>query len=146
MPVNPKSKDCVADEMRRFKSGQLHSGENGPAVKSRKQAIAVALNACGKSDYVETLRSLGYPLETAEEVVAMFAEIDWEKQFDKGGGPGPEKKENYNTGTVHIKGITGARIGKTGPGNMGKLKVNSDASVLEIPRVVVVEMLKDLGC
>ena len=34
----------VKDEMHRFKRGDLHSGKGGPVVKSRKQAIAIALS------------------------------------------------------------------------------------------------------
>jgi hypothetical protein len=34
----------VADEMHKFKAGQLHSGKGGPVVKSRKQAIAISLS------------------------------------------------------------------------------------------------------
>ena len=34
----------VADEMHRFKAGDLHSGKGGPVVKSRSQAIAIALS------------------------------------------------------------------------------------------------------
>ena len=39
----------VAKVMREFKSGKLHSGKKGPVVKSRKQAIAIALSEAGKS-------------------------------------------------------------------------------------------------
>jgi len=39
----------VAKVMREFKSGELHSGKKGPVVKSRKQAIAIALSEAGKS-------------------------------------------------------------------------------------------------
>ena len=39
----------VAKVMREFKSGTLHSGKKGPVVKSRKQAIAIALSEAGKS-------------------------------------------------------------------------------------------------
>lgn len=36
--------------MGEFKRGQLHSGsKTGPKVKSRKQAIAIALSEAGKS-------------------------------------------------------------------------------------------------
>lgn len=35
--------------MHEFKVGQLHSGKKGPVVKSRKQAIAIALSEAGKS-------------------------------------------------------------------------------------------------
>ena len=40
----------VEKVMREFKSGELHSGsKKGPVVKSRKQAIAIALSEAGKS-------------------------------------------------------------------------------------------------
>jgi hypothetical protein len=39
----------VAKVMREFKAGELHSGKKGPVVKSRKQAIAIALSEAGKS-------------------------------------------------------------------------------------------------
>ncbi|CAB4144339.1 hypothetical protein UFOVP470_29 [uncultured Caudovirales phage] len=34
--------------MKEFKAGQLHSGKNGPVVKSRQQAVAIALSEAGK--------------------------------------------------------------------------------------------------
>ena len=39
----------VGKVMREFKAGKLHSGKKGPVVKSRKQAIAIALSEAGKS-------------------------------------------------------------------------------------------------
>ena len=39
----------VGKVMREFKSGKLHSGKKGPVVKSRKQAIAIALSEAGLS-------------------------------------------------------------------------------------------------
>ena len=43
MKKKPKSK--VHKVMREFKEGKLHSGsKHGPKVKSRKQAIAIALS------------------------------------------------------------------------------------------------------
>jgi len=39
----------TAKVMREFKSGTLHSGKGGKVVKSRKQAIAIALSEAGKS-------------------------------------------------------------------------------------------------
>jgi len=35
--------------MHEFKTGTLHSGKGGPVVKSRKQAIAIALSEAGKA-------------------------------------------------------------------------------------------------
>lgn len=44
-----KSKDKVHKVMGEFKRGQLHSGsKKGPKVKSRKQAVAIALNEARK--------------------------------------------------------------------------------------------------
>lgn len=39
-PSGPK----VRKVMREFKEGTLHSGKGGPVVKSRRQAIAIALS------------------------------------------------------------------------------------------------------
>jgi len=38
-----------AKVMHEFKTETLHSGKGGPVVKSRKQAIAIALSEAGKS-------------------------------------------------------------------------------------------------
>jgi hypothetical protein len=131
MPVR-KGPNCVGEEMRRFKAGQMHSGEDGPVVKNRKQALAVALSACGQSKYAETLQSLGYSAETAEEIIEMFSEVDWQKQFETG-KEGPQKKENYTTGQKYSKGFL-AGMAKTGvKGDGGKLKVNDDSSMIAGP-------------
>ena len=51
--MNGKKK--VAEVMREFKAGKLHGGKNpkgpkkAPIVKSRKQAIAIALSEAGMS-------------------------------------------------------------------------------------------------
>jgi hypothetical protein len=40
----------VEKVMKEYKSGKLHSGsKKGPVVKSRKQAVAIALSEAGKS-------------------------------------------------------------------------------------------------
>ena len=50
-----KGKKKVAKVMREYKAGKLHSGKNpkgpkkAPIVKSRKQAIAIALSEAGMS-------------------------------------------------------------------------------------------------
>ncbi len=42
-------KTKVEKVMGEFKRGTLHSGKKGPVVKSKKQAIAIALSEAGKS-------------------------------------------------------------------------------------------------
>ena len=37
----------VRKVMREYKEGTLHSGKGGPVVKSRKQAVAIALSEAG---------------------------------------------------------------------------------------------------
>ena len=50
----------VKGTMHEFKEGTLHSGsKTGPIVKSRKQAIAIALSEKKKSGGVKKLGSLG---------------------------------------------------------------------------------------
>lgn len=50
MPLKGTRKQKMKQEMHKFKAGQLHSGsKKGPVVKSRKQAIAIALNESGQS-------------------------------------------------------------------------------------------------
>ena len=51
MPIKGMSpKEVVHTEMHKFKKGTLHSGsKSGPKVKSRKQAVAIALSESGQS-------------------------------------------------------------------------------------------------
>ena len=54
MAATPKTKAGkqakVGKVMKEFKSGELHSGsKKGPAVTSRKQAIAIAMSEAGMS-------------------------------------------------------------------------------------------------
>jgi ribosomal protein L21E len=44
MQQKPKKIEKV---MREYKKGTLHSGKGGPVVKSRKQAVAIALSEAG---------------------------------------------------------------------------------------------------
>jgi len=39
----------VKKVMKEYKAGTLHSGKGGPVVKSRKQAVAIALSEAGMS-------------------------------------------------------------------------------------------------
>jgi hypothetical protein len=45
MPAKKPAK--VKKVMREFKTGSLHSGKGGPVVKSKKQAIAIAMSEAG---------------------------------------------------------------------------------------------------
>jgi len=42
-----KKSDKVGKVMKEFKAGTLHSGKGGKVVKSRKQAVAIALSEAG---------------------------------------------------------------------------------------------------
>lgn len=44
-----KAETKISKVMREYKSGTLHSGKKGPVVKSKDQAIAIALSEAGKS-------------------------------------------------------------------------------------------------
>jgi len=43
-------KETIERVMHEFKHGELRSGTSGPKVKSRKQAVAIALNEAGASN------------------------------------------------------------------------------------------------
>lgn len=42
-----KQQKKIGSVLREFKGGKLHSGKNGPVVKSRRQAVAIALSEAG---------------------------------------------------------------------------------------------------
>jgi ribosomal protein L21E len=44
-----KAEKKISKVMKEYKAGGLHSGKGGPVVKSKKQAIAIALSEAGKS-------------------------------------------------------------------------------------------------
>jgi hypothetical protein len=61
----------------------------------------------------------------------LFSEFDWQKQFETGMGPGPEKAGNYHTGTPKTVSLGQGMISKTGvKGNSGKQKVNTESEML----------------
>lgn len=50
MKKTTKTQKKVTKVMKEFKTGTLHTGsKKGPLVKSRKQAIAIALSEAGKT-------------------------------------------------------------------------------------------------
>lgn len=44
-----KAEAKISQVIKEYKAGTLHSGKKGPVVKSRDQAIAIALSEAGKS-------------------------------------------------------------------------------------------------
>jgi hypothetical protein len=44
-----KAEKKISKVMKEYKAGGLHSGKGGPVVKSKKQAVAIALSEAGKS-------------------------------------------------------------------------------------------------
>jgi hypothetical protein len=44
-----KAEKKISSVMREYKGGTLHSGKGGPVVKSKDQAIAIALSQAGKA-------------------------------------------------------------------------------------------------
>lgn len=52
MPITATTKQgVIKEEMHNFKKGNLHSGKNGPVVKSRKQALRIALEESRRKGY-----------------------------------------------------------------------------------------------
>lgn len=54
MATKPKASESVGMKkmgkvMHEYKAGTLHSGKGGPVVKSRQQAIAIAMSEAGKT-------------------------------------------------------------------------------------------------
>ena len=47
MAAKKKAAAKVQKVMHEFKAGGLHSGKGGPLVKSRKQAVAIAMSEAG---------------------------------------------------------------------------------------------------
>jgi len=44
MKKKSKTQKKISKVMREYKAGTLHSGKGGPVVKSKKQAVAIALS------------------------------------------------------------------------------------------------------
>jgi len=47
--MKTKAEKKISKIMREYKAGGLHSGKGGPVVKSKKQAVAIALSQAGKA-------------------------------------------------------------------------------------------------
>ena len=49
-----KAQAKISKVMREYKTGDLHSGKGGKVVKSRRQAVAIALSSAGVSKPTKT--------------------------------------------------------------------------------------------
>lgn len=132
MPVDPSDKNCVRDELRRFNSGNLHSGKSGKVVTSKKQALAIALSACKKSKFSESLEGLGYAKGTAESLTMLMSEGNWDKQFETGSTGNKPKRENKVTRAVGLASMDIENKPGKQPGNMGKTESESQASLSHV--------------
>ena len=59
-PTTKKGKmEKVGKVMNEYKTGTLHSGKGGPIVKSRKQAVAIALSQAGMTKKPMMMKKTG---------------------------------------------------------------------------------------
>lgn len=49
VPKTKKAQAKIGKVMGEYKAGSLHSGKGGPVVKSKKQAVAIALSQASKT-------------------------------------------------------------------------------------------------
>jgi hypothetical protein len=74
----------VAKVMKEYKSGTLHSGKGGPVVKSKKQAVAIALSEAGMG------RKKMVEKKTGEKYSSKSAKMKHERSESKA-----ERKREY---------------------------------------------------
>lgn len=131
MPAKP-GKKCVESEMKRWKAGELHSGtgkkgKDGPVVKDQKQAIAIALSVCGKSNYAEHLVNLGFSEEAAFEAAELLSKApDWDNHFLTGETLSRTPREERTVIAPSLPGMDIDNRPGRQPGSQGKHK-NRDA-------------------
>lgn len=78
--------DKVGKVMKEFKEGTLHSGKDGPVVKNRKQAIAIAMSEAEKAKKGHAKGGKVHH-DKAEDVKLIREEIrKWEAREDKDEG------------------------------------------------------------
>ena len=84
MPLGPmktkkQKRAGMKTEMDKFKSGKLHSGSaKGPKVKSRKQAVAIALNETGQG---RKKGSPAAPKKSGRNAAKDMSTDDFEKKY-----------------------------------------------------------------
>lgn len=143
MPIKGKGKTCVSHELKKWKHGKLHSGKGkegkkGPIVKSRDQAIAIALSVCGKSDHTErdlydSFVNFGFSEESAKLAAKMlYQQPNWKNQFRTGETLSQMPREEK---TVTALGLSNMdidnRAGKQ-KGNQGKHERHSSHGLFPV--------------
>jgi hypothetical protein len=105
--------------MHEFKEGELHSGsKKGPEVKSRKQAIAIALSEAGKSRKAKQ----GGGALASPELQSGMAAIAARRAMGRKEGGSTFSGKGY---PEKVPGVTGGRIAKASGGKAkGKTNVN----------------------
>lgn len=143
MPVKGKGKECVHEEMRRWKAGKLHSGtgkkgKDGPVVKDQKQAIAIALSVCGKSDHSERdleniFREAGFSKKSSKEAAKMlFKQPDWGSQFRTGETHAQLPRESVTTIAPSFPGFDADNRPGRQKGDQGKQRRVHSQSVYPV--------------
>lgn len=114
-----KSGGKIEKVMHEFKEGELHSGsKKGPEVKSRKQAIAIALSEAGKSRKAKQ----GGGALASPELQAGMAAIAARRAMGRKEGGSTFSGKGY---PEKVPGVTGGRIAKASGGKAkGKTNVN----------------------
>jgi len=125
-------KDTVERVMHEYKHGELRAAGKGPKVKSRKQAVAIALHEAGASKYES-------PKENKENLKKTKAkERRGETAKDETEGKPPRAKSseaNPSKSSSSRAGSSGAKSGRAQASNGGKSKaaLYSEAKRRDIP-------------
>ena len=133
MPLPKDKEKCFQEEMKRWKLGELHSGRNGPVVKSKKQAIAIAMSSCYVEGLSERLAGIGFSstsLHEAEELLNRSP--NWDNQFRKGRTLLSTPKENKITVAPSLPGFDIDNDPGKQPGDQGKLKDNESMAIFPV--------------
>lgn len=141
--TKPEKAAAVNQTMHEFKEGDLHSGsKQGPKVKNRKQAVAIALSQAGESKYDRDAHFKGNPgfpsdPEAKSPPETHAAHESREKEVMGAGYQEHEKAENksYKPGGTafkmpHAPGAHG--FGHTGGQKQGHLRMSGHSGAHRI--------------